>query len=430
MKTIFKNKTAIVLLFAALIFLPREIFAQSVNSRFTTSFYSWERFFSESSSERHLRIYQTAQITIGQLASNRLSFHVFGQASQDVAQDVNDDPIPRLYNAYFQWREPKGILNQIKLGRQRLYSGVAYGTIDGVDVTLGVGKYFDIGGFVGFLVPVFSNDIEVADWETSHTFGFRASSNQILGSRVLVSFMQRNQSPVAYTRPGRYTQRILTFESLAQRLIGIDIYRNFTNKVGLYGRFDYDLEQERVRRGQVELSVTPLTKWEITGEFFHRAPLIDANSIFTVFDQSTTQDVGLRVNYQIRQSWFIGGNVGALLYDGDHTVRFGLNLRSKYGIVGYNFRRGYGGQNNGIYATVNYPLTPQWGLLASTGFSRYSVFDDDFDQNTSLTGSLGLNYRPGRHFSVDVLGQGLRNRFLSNDFRLFARANYWFFAKN
>ena len=212
------------------------------------------------------------------------------------------------------------------------------------------------------------------------------------------------------------------------RLMGIDLYRSFSRRLNVYGRFDYDLEQERVRRTHFEIRGTLSQKLELAGEFFHRAPLIDLNSIFSVFEQSTTQDVGLRANYRVNQTWFIDGNFGYQIYDGDESFRFGLGLRFKYGYFGYNFRRGYGGQNNGAYAALNYQLNSKFGVVASTGLSRYSLFNEDTDEYTSITGSVGVNYRPHQHFSVDLLGQGVRNRFFNNDVRLFAKANYWFFA--
>ena len=146
-----------------------------------------------------------------------------------------------------------------------------------------------------------------------------------------------------------------------------------------------------------------------------------------MFEQSTTQDVGFRANYRLAQGSYVTGNFGYQIYDGDESMRFGLGYRNKYGSVGYNFRKGYGGQNNGLYASVSYPVTPKIAVLGSTGFSRYSLFDEDGDLNTSLTGSLGVNYRHNKLFSVDVLGQGVQNRFLSSDFRLMVKANYWFF---
>lgn len=422
----------LVLLLIAIAALPFRLDAQSLNARFSTSLYSYERNLTENNTASYLRLYQTAQLTIGQMASNRLSFHVFGQISQDLAESADDDPIPRLYNAYLQWQDRNAALSQVKLGRQRVYSGVAYGAIDGVDVTVRAGSYFKIGGFAGFLVPT-SNEIEIDSWDASHTFGLRASTDRLLGSKILVSFMQRNRQQVSYSN-GRFTgellpqPRTISFQSLEQRLVGIDLYRSFSRRANLYGRFDYDLLNERVRRGQFELRVSPTQKLELAGEFFHRAPLIGANTIFSVFDQSTSQDVGLRANYRLNQTWFLDGNFGYQIYDGDESLRFGLGLRCKYGYLGYNFRRGYGGQNNGAYASLNYQLNSKFGVTASSGLSRYSLLDEDSDEYTSITGSLGVNYRPHKLFSVEVLGQGVRNRFFNNDVRLFVKANYWFFT--
>lgn len=412
--------------------LPACLFGQSINTRFTTSFYTWERNATDSTSQNHLRMYQTAQITIGQLASNRLSFHFYGILSQDIAKEADDDPIPRLYNTYLKWHERKGILQDVKLGRQRIYSGVAYGTIDGADLTLRIGDRFKVGGFIGMLVP-FTNEIEVGKWDDSHMYGVRASADDIFGTRVLLSFMQRDRRPESYTSQLKQDiagqSDLITFESTEQRLAGIDLYRDFGRKVNAYGRLDYDLLQERVRKAHLELKVAATQKVDLTAHFFHRAPLLDANSIFWVFENSTTQDIGLRASYRIKPEWFVSGDFGYVQYDGDETVRFGLGVRHRYGSLGYNFRRGYGGRNNGVYATLSYPLTPKIGLLATTGFSRYSLFNEDTDLNTSLTGSFGFNYRPNRTFSFDLLGQGVRNRFYDNDFRLFVKANYWFFGK-
>ncbi|RMD86061.1 MAG: hypothetical protein D6813_15475 [Calditrichaeota bacterium] len=415
--------------FFMVIILAQPVRSQSISARFSTSIYSWERSPTDTTTQDHVRLYQTAQFTVGQLASNRLSFHLYTQISQDLVESSEDDPIPRLYNAYLQWRERRGFLEKIKIGRQRVYSGVAYGTIDGIDATLRIGKKVRLGGFAGFLVP-FTNSIEIDDWKVSHTFGIRLQSKNFLGSKILISFMQRNRRPVNYSAPGRFTQKILQFESLEQRLAGIDIFRNFDNKINLYGRLDYDLLQKRVQRGQLELRYEPSVRWELAGEFFHRAPLVEYNSIFSVFDFSTTQELDVRVNYRLQKDWQVMGKLGLVFYDGDQTQRILLGLRFRYGFIAYNFRHGYGGQNNGVTASINYPFTPKIGFMISSGVARYSLFNTEMPQYTSLTGSVGINYRPYKYFSLDILGQGVRNRFYDNDFRIFMRANYWVFAKS
>ena len=401
--------------------------AQSVNARFSTSLYTWERQLSETESQNRLRLYQTLQLTVGQMAGQKLSAHFYGQLSGDLAQSAEDDPIPRVYNFYLQWYDRKGVLERVKLGRLRSYAGVAYGTVDGVDVSLRFGKYFKLGGFVGALVP-FSNRVEVGNWDDHHAFGLRLSTRQLLGSTILLSFVQRNRRPAPYAQPGRYTQKRLTFQSLEQRLVGIDVYRRFGRRATAYARLDYDLLQERVRRGQVELNLQPAERWRVTLDFMHRAPLLEANSIFWVFQTSTIQDFGLRASWQVRPAWSLYADVGYVNYASDETVRFGLGVRGPYGFLGYNFRSGYGGASNGVNANFRYPLTLQVGVIASLGFSRYSLFREDFDKYSATTGSLGFYFRPARSFSLDVLGQALSNRFYKRDARIFVKANYWIFT--
>ncbi len=256
------------------------------------------------------------------------------------------------------------------------------------------------------------------------------STSKLAGAKVLLSYAERHRTPVAYDSPGRFTGRIITFESLEQRLVGIDVQRNFGRKWSAYGRLDYDIEQERVRRGEAELRIAASNRLTLSGEFIHRAPLIGANSLFTVFEQNTMQHYGLRGSYRLGQDWFVSGVFGFQQYEGDESLQIGLFLRGKYGSFGYNLQDGYAGQNNGLTATLNYPLRPNLGVIASTGVARYTLFDDDFvDAETSLTGSVGFNYRPSREVSFDVLGQGVRNRFSSHDLRLFVKANYWFFKR-
>lgn len=419
------NKKICLLL--ALVLAP-PVNGQSINGRFSTSVYTWESNVTESTSQNHARVYQTAQFTVGQLAQNRLSVHFYGLLSQDLAESAEDDPLSRVYETYLQWRESKGVLQDLRLGRQRIYSGVAYGAIDGADVTLRIKNFAKVGAYVGILVPL-AQQVEFGNWDEGHAFGFDVSTNKLAGTKLKLSFMQRNREPVAYSAPGRYTGRVLTYESLEQRLIGLDAQRQWTRKLSTYGRLDYDLAQERVRRGQFEFRVTATQKLALSAEFIHRAPLLEANSIFTVFEQHNLQDVGLRASYRIQPQWFLSGNFGYQKYESDESVRCGLGLRSKYGMFGYNFRKGYGGQNNGAYVSVNYPVAEKLTLLASTGLSRYVLFDDDYDAETSLTGSVGVNYRPQQHISFDILGQGIRNRFVSNDYRLFVKASYWFFRR-
>lgn len=402
--------------------------AQSLNARFSTSFYSWETQLSEALSNNHFRIYQTARATVGQMAGGKLSLHLYGQVSKDVGATADEEAVLGLYSSFLQWRDSKGILKKARLGRQAVYGGVGYGTIDGINADFRIGDFIDVGGFVGMLVP-YRSKAELSEWDERHAFGARVRLNNLLKTKLLLSYMRRDRTPTPYVPAGQLSTDLLEFNSKEQELAGVDVYRPFGSQLSAYGRLDYDLIQERVRRAQVELTVKPSRRLELAAEFFHRSPLLAANSIFTVFDIETTQDVALRANYLLAGGWRLNCNVGMQQYSGDDNIRFALGASCKYGHVGYNFKSGYGGYNNGLFGSLSYPLRPNLSVLATAGISRYGLLDEDGDRFTALSSSLGLNYRPNQTFSLDVTGQNLRTRWLDNDVRVFARANYWFFIK-
>jgi hypothetical protein len=66
-------------------------------------------------------------------------------------------------------------------------------------------------------------------------------------------------------------------------------------------------------------------------------------------------------------------------------------------------------------------LTPSLGL----SFTNYKLSDNaETDNLTTLL--AGVNIRPYRTLSLDLQGQYLNNKIYKDDFRLFAKLNYWF----
>jgi hypothetical protein len=398
--------------------------AQTLSLRLTTSAYSWEVHPSLTSSETQVRGFQQAQLTVGKLGNPNLSFTAFWQSAANLA-GADMAPLHRLYNAYFRWRRLAKRVD-LRLGRQRLYDGVAYGTVDGLRASVRLPGDIELVGFAGLLVPL-SRKVEIGSWDDGHLFGGRVKLMNLAGARASISYMRRSRS-LAYLRPGRFSQRILVFTDRQQELAGLDVQRAFGRQLSLYGRFDWDFEQERVRRAEVEMRVNPSDRLELSGVFIHRAPLIDANSIFTVFDSYTTQELLVRAAYAFRPGLSVFARTARLWYNGDNGFRAAVGLQTRYGTLGFEHRSGYGGSSNGLTGSLAYPLRPGLALIAGTGFSSYRLFDDTGDYDLSLTGSLGVQYRPNRKLTIDLRGHGLRNKFFKNDMRVFLRVSYWLFV--
>src|SRR5512136_1535587 len=84
-----------------LMIVNAEFYAQTINARFTTSAYTWEQQEIDSSKANHLRFYQLAQFSIGNLGLPNLSFHTYVQFSNDFAEKAANDPRWWIYNCYF-----------------------------------------------------------------------------------------------------------------------------------------------------------------------------------------------------------------------------------------------------------------------------------------------------------------------------------------
>jgi len=417
-----KPKSSLVLLF---LLASSPLGAQTLSLRLTSSAYSWEVHPTLGSSQTQLRGFEQVQLTVGRLGTPDLSFTAFWQSSANLA-GADAAPWHRLYSAFFHWRR-LGRRLDLRLGRQRLYDGVAYGTMDGLRANVRLARDVELVGFVGTLVP-YTRKVEVASWDDGHIFGGRLKLLKLAGGRISLSYVRRTRS-VAYQRPGRYSLRQLVLTDRQQQLGGIDVQRAFGKRTSLYGRFDWDFEQTRVRRAEFEAQVRPSDKIELSAAFLHRAPLIDANSIFTVFDSHTTQEVLARLAYRVRTDISVFVRTGRLWYNGDNGFRAAAGLVTRYGTLGFEHRSGYGGTSNGLTGSLAYPLRPHLALIAGTGLARYRLFGDSGDFDTSLTGSIGLQYRPNRQWTIDLIGHGLRNKFFDNDMRLFLRASYWLFVR-
>ena len=116
-------------------------YAQTINARFTTSVYSWQQKEIDSNSANHVRAYQLAQVTIGNIGLPGLSFHTYLNLSNDFGEEAVDDPRVWIYNCYFNYKNTAKAID-LSLGRQRVYAGVGYGTIDGMQVKYGFRDFF------------------------------------------------------------------------------------------------------------------------------------------------------------------------------------------------------------------------------------------------------------------------------------------------
>ena len=113
------------------------ILPQSLNGRFSSSVYTFERFDTSGSSKTQARTYQMLSFNFGKenmwLRSNL-------NLEYDVANKLKSDPRFRVYNLYADFQKIFDVAS-LKLGRQPLYNSVAGGVFDGATVGLNYSGY-------------------------------------------------------------------------------------------------------------------------------------------------------------------------------------------------------------------------------------------------------------------------------------------------
>ena len=402
--------------------------AQTLSGRVTTAFYSWEAPETVTNSASYFRGYQGVVLNVRNLGSPKVSLHTGFRIVEDYGTGIDNNSDQRIYNLYIRARQ-LGNRIDLKLGRQQIFSGVAFGTIDGAIITF---RYPDVAYlevFAGSLVPL-RETWKVNGWNEGSMWGSRFVLNRWKSTNVSMSYMQKSRKPVAYSEPGIFTGKLWNFDPLEQRLLGVDAEHAFSKIVKVYGRLEGDIQSQKFDRAEGVVQYNPLENFSLTGEFFFRKPRMHYNSIFNYFTQLDSKEWWLRGLYRFSRNWYVHGGVATVRYEGsESTNRYDLGAGSEYFSIGYNRRSGFSGALDGLYANGQYPVRKMLWARAGLFISRYKLYEELEEYDNLVTSFGGIRVIPRDWFNFDIEGQGLNNKLFSKDFRIFIRGNFWFFAK-
>lgn len=399
--------------------------AQTIHARFGTTAYTWQEQIDDSSSASHLRAYQLAQISIGNIGTPKLSFHSYIQLAGDLLDEADDDPRVWIYNFYFNYRQLVDKLD-VSVGRQRIYAGVGYGTIDGFQAQYTFRDYFKLKAYAGTLAPL-RKSYEVEDMNSDNmSWGFHLTSSKINKLRLGISYAQHSRSSIQYKNAGIYSGTFRLdnpVSSLQRKLIGFDVQSHITQKLKLNGRLDYNLAIHNVKRGQIGGRYSCTNKFEIGLDYIYRTPFIDLNSIFWVFALNPNSEVSFHANYRLNQNRFFV-NFAQVMFDGDDNQRIGFGWSWKTLYLGYNRRAGYGGDSNGLVMSYQYQVMERLSVVLNSNILSYDRLSADSE--LALAGVAGFNYRTINNLTLQTEVQFLRNLYFGSDVRFFFRGNYAF----
>ena len=433
----------IIFIFAFTAFMQNFLQAQTINFRFSTYFYSWQRLDSLTSTigatptyTTHLRGYQNLMFDVNY---KKWTFTTFTQVDEDVTNRAGKGFNYRLYNMMIKGNNLFDALD-IKLGRQYISAGSGKGTIDGLylKLKLGKNKEYQFIGYGGYLSPLSYEFEKYLQLKENFLAGGQFLYYGVKDLTLGLSYANKNRKNPDYyaLRPDSlFNTRTVLIEtdSKADQIAGIDANYRLMKKHNLYGRGYFDVNRTKFIRGEFNGNFELTKNLRLSAGYTYREPQISYNSMFWVFEHKKYQELEGGLDYITK---FLGsdinlsGRVADVLYDGDHSLKIQLGVGNS--IFGLSFTKytGYTGEAEGIYGYINQELIKtKLTFSANLNYTGYKLGKYDDSRSTALGGILGLTWRPDPRISIDGQGQVLVNDVYKYDTRFLIGFNYWLFSK-
>jgi hypothetical protein len=401
-----KRKIALTLLLT-LVFL-RVVSGTELKTNISTYFNSYQTqdLYTEEKTS-FLRAYQSFQFDLNQIGTKNLSFHTYFRSTTDFLNENSTDPSTKIYNAYIDWKNIKKILD-LKLGRQFLYVGVGNGTMDGFRFDLKPKVKVQLTGYVGFQLPK-NRWTDIDTWDKSHIFGGELATTYLRDTRLAVSYVKKERG----TGP-------------EQHLIGANATHQYC-KLTFFSQFYYDLVYKKAQNFTLRGNGSSLWgKLYLSAEYQYRRPSIYSNSIFSVFKQDTYSILRFSGAYQPVKNFKFSSEYDLTLYKSGNSTRFRFGIEYAYIALGMYFRRGYGGESNGVYGKLIYTLNKNFAFSASADYGRYKIDEEQESKDDVFALASRVEWEPVRNLRFALELQDVRNKIRSYDLRLQGKASYRF----
>jgi hypothetical protein len=262
-------------------------------------------------------------------------------------------------------------------------------------------------------------------------YGGQITVEPVENGVVGLSYMKRTRKPEPFTAvraDSLFNPEVIliAYSPTEEEYASLDARYNFLNQLNLYGRSDYDLNFSRISRAQMEARVGILASLSATVDYLYRQPQIAYNSIFSVFNTNSTQEVEAGLDYEVMPLFHTFARFATVQYVDDNSRR--VTVGGSYDIINVSYTQnfGYAGDLNGVSVQAVYPMMERKFVPnIAFGFADYQL-SDDAPKNTVFNSSIGATYRPMPSLSTDAQVQWMRNPLYSNDVRVFVKVNYWF----
>lgn len=427
-----------------LLFFIATLQSQTVNFRFSTSFYSWrtaDTLGSNPNYTTHVRGYQNLLFDANY---KQIGINFNLQTEEDVVKKIGDGFNYRFYNLYIRGSNLFNALD-FKLGRHYVFAGVGKGAIDGLSFKIKAGKKkeLQLTGYGGLLTPLnydFENYSQIK-LKDNYLIGGMLTYYGVKDLAVSLSYMNKRRKPVPYTANRldslfNTKEVLIDIDSKADQLAGFDFSYSYGLKYYISGKAYYDLNFKKFSRGEAIVKASPMNNLWVNASYTYTEPQLSYNTIFWVFEHKRYQELGIGADYLLKKTYNLYAKFGTVIFkekDIDKEISntsFKLDVGFNHPNYGLSYTRyfKYAGESDGVYGYyAREILKSKLSCNLSLAYSRYRISEFSTEKVNSFSGMLGLTLRPIPQFSVDVQGQLIINRIYKTDTRLFVGLNYWLF---
>jgi hypothetical protein len=401
-----KRKTILVFILSLILF--KSSFTAELKSNISTSFNSYQtRDLYTEGKTTYLRAYQSFRFDLNQIGTKNISFHTYFRSTADFLHKNSTDPSTRIYNAYLDWKNIKKILD-LRLGRQFLYAGVGNGTIDGLRFDFKPKQKLQLTGYVGFQLPR-ERSTDIDTWEQSHILGGELATTYLKDTRLAASYVQKARD-----------------KWIEEHLIGLSA-SHYHKKFDFFSQFYYNLIYKKAQNFTLRGSGSELFgNLYVALEYQYRRPSIYSNSIFGVFKQEPYSIYRFTGTYQPIKIFRLTSEYDLTRYKKDNSSRVRFGVEYSFIALGLNFRRGYGGESNGVYGKIIYTFNRNFVLSVSADYGKYKIDEEEETKDEIFAISSRAEWRPLENFQLAMELQDVRNKIKNYDLRLQGKASYKF----
>ncbi|MDH4223882.1 MAG: hypothetical protein OEV55_10140, partial [candidate division Zixibacteria bacterium] len=326
----------------------------------------------------YLRAYQSFRFDLNRIGTEDLSFHTYFRSTTEFIHKNSTDPSTRIYNAYLDWKNIKKIMD-LRLGRQFLYVGAGKGTMDGLRFDFRPARRLQLTGYAGFQLPQ-ERWTSIDSWGKSHIFGGEVSTTYLRNTRLALSYVRKTRD-----------------KSEERHLIGFNVSHLY-RKFDFYSQLYYDLVYKKVQNLTLRGAGSRLWgRLYSSLEYQFRRPSIYSNSIFSVFQQETYSLFRFSVAYQLRKSLRLFAEYALTLYESDNASRARFGFEYGFISLGIRIRRGYAGEDNGVYGGISYSLRRNLVFSASADYGEYKLDEEQEGGFETLVLTSRIEWEPLRN---------------------------------